>query len=314
MLSDAAFYLAGNGHEIHVVTSRLSYEGDKTFDSEETIRQVRVHRLWTTGFGRTNLAGRALDYLSFYVMVFIKLLMMLGREDVVVAKTDPPMVSVPVGWAARIKGAPSINWLQDLFPEVAEVLDVRFPGPLRWLLMALRDNSLLNAEQNVVIGDLMRTRLLKIGCHTDSVTTVPNWSDGDDIKPDNDGENLRDAWQLADKFVVGYSGNLGRAHEISTLVRAVEKLESDESLAFLLIGGGALMNKIRLECPDTITYEPYQPRERLASTLTLPDVHLTILRPEMEGLIVPSKFYGILAAGKPQIFIGAKGWRTGSCN
>jgi glycosyltransferase involved in cell wall biosynthesis len=113
---------------------------------------------------------------------------------------------------------------------------------------------------------------------------------------------------LEDKFVVGYSGNLGRAHEFDTILDAATQLRSEQNIAFLFIGGGAQRARVEEEGLsrglDNLVFQPYQPREILCESLGVPDVHLVSLRPELEGLIVPSKFYGILAAGKPTLFIG----------
>ena len=103
MLTDAAFFMADRGHPIHIVTSRLTYEGDDRLPASEIAHGVTVHRIWTTQFGRGNLIGRAFDYLSFHLSVFFVLLKLLQKGDTVIAKTDPPMVSVSVGWAAGLK-------------------------------------------------------------------------------------------------------------------------------------------------------------------------------------------------------------------
>jgi glycosyltransferase involved in cell wall biosynthesis len=109
---------------------------------------------------------------------------------------------------------------------------------------------------------------------------------------------------------VGYSGNLGRAHEIETLLGAIRQLSSDTSVVFLFIGGGALLGELKTRLGEpgmsNCLFQPYQSRQQLPLSLTLPDVHLVILKPELEGLIVPSKIYGVMSAGKPMLYIGDK--------
>jgi colanic acid biosynthesis glycosyl transferase WcaI len=310
LLSDAAFYLAGKGHEIHVVTSRLSYEGDARLDAREVVNGVQVHRLWTTSFGRGKMIGRAMDYVSFYFSVFFYLFQILESGDRVIAKTDPPLVSIPVGAAARLRGARLINWLQDLFPEVAVELGVQIPSVIVSMLTWLRNLSLLQADQNIVIGELMRNRVLKQGVYTENTAMVPNWADGTAVVPRTATNPLREEWQLGEKFVIGYSGNLGQAHEIETLLGAIRQLSSNPSVVFLFIGGGALLDELKIRLGEeglvNCLFQPYQPREQLHLSLTLPDVHLVILKPELEGLIVPSKIYGVMSAGKPMLYIGDK--------
>ena len=122
---------------------------------------------------------------------------------------------------------------------------------------------------------------------------------------------MRQAWGLSDRFVVGYSGNLGRAHEYETMLDAMVRLEAQDGgakVSWLLVGGGALYRRLKREVMQrgltSVRFEAYQPRDRLAESLSVADVHIVSLRPELEGLIVPSKFYGIAGVGRPTIFIG----------
>jgi colanic acid biosynthesis glycosyl transferase WcaI len=148
LLTDVTLFLAVRGHDVHVVTSRLFYDGTEKLMREEKVGGVHVHRIWTTSFGRTKLIGRAFDYLSFYSSVFFVVLKLLQEGDRVVVKTDPPLLSVPVGWAVRLKGAELYNWLQDLFAEVALALDDKIPRLVAVLLKWLRDDSLLSTKMN----------------------------------------------------------------------------------------------------------------------------------------------------------------------
>jgi colanic acid biosynthesis glycosyl transferase WcaI len=312
ILSDLAFSLARRGHDVQVITSRQRYDApDARLPAEEHVDGVAVHRVWTSRFGRTVLPGRAIDYLTFYLSTGLCLLRLVGVGDLVVAKTDPPLISVVAGWVVRLRGARLVNWLQDLFPEVAGALGMGLArGVLGAWLGRLRDRSLHRAAMNVAIGEGMRERLLGLGVDPARVAVVHNWSDDERIRPLAAASSpLRDDWGLAGKFVVGYSGNLGRAHEYQTLLTAADRLRGYDDIVFLFIGGGASMEGLRAEAGargvGNLRFRPYQPAERLAESLAVPDVHLVVLRPEMEGLIVPSKFYGIAAAGRPTIFVGS---------
>jgi len=309
MLSDAAFYLADKGQDVHVVTSRSTYEGGDRLTAKDIVSRVTIHRIWTSDFGRGSLVGRSVDYMTFYLGVFLALLRLLGRGDVVIAKTDPPLLSVPVAMVAKIKGATLVNWLQDLFPEVALELGVKVPSAVVSLLIRLRNWSLQRAKSNIVISDAMRDRILKQGIARDSVVVVHNWANGELVKPVVGNNPLRKSWGLSASFVLGYSGNLGRAHEVETLLGTIRAFGKDSTVTFLFIGGGVRMRelqaKVESEAMTNCLFKPYQPRKNLSLSLGIPDVHLSILKPEMEGLILPSKIYGIFAAGKPILYIGS---------
>ena len=348
MLSDLTFYFSGQGYSVWVITSRLRYDGPNAqLPAFEVCRDVEVHRVWTSRFGRHFLPGRAIDYLTFYLSASWRLLCLAQSGDVIIAKTDPPLISVVTHWVAHFRKARLVNWLQDLFPEVAIALGVKgFSGRIGDWLVKLRNDSLKKAQLNVVLGQCMRERLLEEGVNLRKIKIIHNWADGDTIKPLGAVDHhrtvfslsqelktisdyyssvsakevletswhgeisspLRTEWELDGKFVIGYSGNLGRAHEFDTLLRAMEHLNDEEEIQFLFIGGGAQMQALKDTAVDRhlnhLMFKPYQPREQLSESLGVPDLHLVVLRPELEGFIVPSKIYGILAAGKPTVFIG----------
>lgn len=324
ILTDLCFALAARGHELHVVTSRLRYDDPSaSLVGEESASGVRVHRVWTSRFGRGALAGRAIDYLTFYLSTLWRLVRLVDRSTILVAKTDPPMISVVAALAARATGARLVNWTQDLFPEVAVAVGMRAMRPaLARSLAALRDWSFACAALNVAIGARMREKLLARGLADSNVAVIHNWADGEAIVPqpgtgggtgarhdDVEANPLRREWGLEGKFVVGYSGNLGRVHEFTTVLDAARQLTYREDVVFLFIGGGHQLDTLKGEAGrrglTNVQFRPYQPRERLAQSLGACDTHLVTLRPEFEGLVLPSKFYGILAAGRPVLFVGA---------
>lgn len=274
--TDLAQHLASRGWSIGAITSRQRYDDAAArLPAREKLGRVEITRVWSTRFGRAGLAGRAMDYLTFYVSAFFA--MRRERNAIIVAMTDPPMLSVVAALASRRV----VNWVQDLFPEVAEALKIRLP-----LLRRLRDWSLHRAKANVVLGDLMAARV-------PNAVVIHNWADA--------GLHPIDSARSA--FTVGYSGNLGRAHEFATILGAMRRLEH---VRFAFTGGGAQLAALKESAPANAEFRPYVPREQLSASLSSVDAHLVSLRPELEGLIVPSKFYGILAVARPVIFIGAR--------
>jgi glycosyltransferase involved in cell wall biosynthesis len=274
------------------------------------VNGVTIYRVATATRGRSNLVGRALDYVSFHAAAGVELLKVLAKGDVVVAKTDPPLISLVVSRVAALRGALLVNWLQDLFPEVASVLTPGLiPTRLERLLIGARNRSLRRASMNVVLGDGMRDRLLSAGIDPARVQVVPNWADPASVVPlPTEASATRHRLGLEGRFVVGYSGNLGRAHEFDTLIGAARLLRTDRQFAFLITGAGAkadaLRNRAHAEGLDNFVFQGYQPVELLSDSLSAADVHFVSLLPALEGLIVPSKIYGILAAGRPAVFVG----------
>jgi glycosyltransferase involved in cell wall biosynthesis len=312
LLTDLCEHLAQAGHQVHVVTSRqLHGDAGARLQARETHMGVEVHRVRTTRFGRAKLAGRAFDYASFYAAATVRLLRLVRRGDVVIAKTDPPLISVAAAFVCRVKGARLVNWVQDLFPEVALQLGLRgLDGWAARIMTALRDRSLRVATVNIALGDRMAAKLRR---HSGAapVEVVHNWADGGAIRPCQGRDcALRAECGLGGRFVVGYSGNMGRAHEFDTILAACERLRDRDDVAFLFVGEGARRAHLEAQAARrdlrNIVFRPFQPRKRLAASLGAADAHLVTLRPGLEGLIVPSKFYGIAAAGRAVIFVGER--------
>lgn len=284
MLSDLSFHLAGRGWAVEVVTSRQRYEDSSArLPIRETIRGVNVRRVWSTRFGRRFLPGRAIDYATFYVSAFVALLRRATHATTIVALTDPPLISVVAALAAMLRRATLVNWTQDLFPEVAEALGM---SGLR-VLRRVRDWSLRRAKVNVALADSMADRL-------PNAVVIHNWADA----------ALHPVDIPHTRFVAGYSGNLGRAHDARTILGAARLLRDDD-VEIVITGGGAQVDFIRAESLPNVRFAGYAPREQLSESLSSADAHLVTLLPALEGLIVPSKFYGVLAVARPVLFVGA---------
>jgi glycosyltransferase involved in cell wall biosynthesis len=331
MLSDLAFALAQSGAQsggrsggaVTVIASRQLYDDPaRRLPARQRVNGVDVIRVATSRFGRRTLPGRALDYASFYASAARALWRLAGPGDIVIAKTDPPMLSALIHPLARARGARTVTWLQDIFPEVAARLRVGgAPARLAFAVLGrARNRSLGRADANVVLGERMAAHLAGLGVARGRIVTIPNWADGRAIAPVPPAANRWRAGQglapdPAAEFVVMYSGNLGRAHDIDTMLAAIALLgatpqpgRSGPRITWLFVGAGTglatLRRRLRPEHAAHVRFAPYQPRERLAETLSAADLHLVSLRPELEGLIVPSKLYGIAAAGRPTLFIG----------
>jgi hypothetical protein len=280
-------YLAEQGHEVHVVCSRQLYQDPKAkLPKTEVVRGVTVHRVWSTRFGRYNILGRIFDSLTFLLAVIVRLIAMTSKRDVVVAKTDPPMLGFCVYLAAVVRRFQLVHWLQDLFPEIAEVSVERRSlrivlAPVWWVLRGLRNLSLRRARLNVVIGESMGARLRANGVPAEKITVLTNWSPGDQVVPvPKEGNPLIAEWGLEGKFLVVYSGNMGRVHEFITTLMAATSLKADPRIRFVFIGGGPrlswLINETARRNLDNVVFRPYQP---LNASATASEALMFILPP-----------------------------------
>ena len=177
MVSSLAFALAGKGFPVRVVTSRSHYEsGGASLPSRENIRGVDVHRLRMSGFGRRNLAGRSADYATFHLLVGVWLLGNARRGDICVVCTDPPLLSGTAVLPLKLRGAQLVNWIMDLFPEVAMELGVMpKAGILARSTLALRDWSHRAANLTMCPIEAMTRYLVARTGGTGDIVTVRLW-------------------------------------------------------------------------------------------------------------------------------------------
>jgi len=318
ILTDIAEALGESDFEVTVFASRLSYDNKALYAKNEQINKVHVRRIWTTSFGRSTKVGRALDYISFYFSITLGLFAFLKKDDVLVAKTDPPMLSIPLSIVAGIRRAKLINWLQDIFPEVLLRLNgVQTDGFFTRGLTLIRNRSLSRSHMNVAIGSCMAKKISGFGLGSNRVTVIENFADDETITPTQDySPHLRHAWGIDNtSFVIGYSGNLGQAHDLETMIDVATSMNNRRDITFLFVGGGALHNKLKSAILDrslqNVLVRPYRPREALSESLGLPNLHWASLKPTLEGYIVPSKIYGVAAAGRPLIMIGDRAGEVG---
>jgi colanic acid biosynthesis glycosyl transferase WcaI len=305
LLADLAFGLAEQGWSVRVLTSRQLYDDPGAeLPRRERIHGVEVQRIGTTGFGRDRLTTRALDYLTFHLGVYRRLRSDPDPPHIIVAMTDPPLTATTVALATHRSATRLIQWVQDLLPEAAEAGGALRSGSLSaGFLRRLRDFGLRRCTTNVVVGDDMKEQLEGI---TSRLEVIHNW--GLDEAAASHGETLRDEYGLGDRFVIGYSGNFGRVHEFGTLLDAARELQGDDSIRFLLMGDGPRRPEVERFVTthqlSNVILLPYQRRSRLGAALATPDIHVVSLKSGFEGLVVPSKFYGVVAAGRPVLYIG----------
>jgi len=309
-LTDLVEALAARGHECHVLCAQGRYKpGAPRPPAFEVHNGVHIHRVPATSLGRKNTLFRMTDYLSFYARaLFVGLT--LPRFDVIVTLTTPPIIGLIGTLLRRLKGSQHVYWSMDLHPDASLALGrMSRTNPVVAGLAWLSDFVYRQADKVVVLGPYMADRIFAKRVRPDRVTTIPVWSRRDEIYPlPREGHPLRASLGFEGKFVAMYSGNLGLAHSTGEFLEAARRLRDRDDIVFLFVGDGPRMAEVRAaqaeEGLDNVRFLDYFPREQLHASLSLADVHLISMRAEMAGIVVPGKLYGVMASGRPALFVG----------
>lgn len=264
-----------------------------------------IYRAAGTTFGKGRFVGRFANYLSYFASSIIAGLR-VPPQDVVVALTDPPIVGLAGLAAARWSGAKFVFLCQDIFPEAANLLE-DFRSPLvNRILHQVNRFLVWKANRIVALGETMRKRLVEgKGADADKVFVVHNWADCERIVPGPKENPFSIQNGLNRSFVVMHSGNMGLSQNLEILIEAAAHLRSKPDIVVAIVGDGvkrpALENMVRSMGLDNVRFFPYQPKARLTDSFGTADVFIVSLKEGLAGVIVPSKLYGILAAGRPYV-------------
>lgn len=312
--ADLFEHLAASGHSVTVLCSRGRYDDpDGTaarLAKREVHKQVDIRRVQATGLGKTRMAGRVLDYLSFHLLIGLHTLTTGARYDMILTMTAPPLIGLYATAVKLFSRVKHVCWVMDLHPDCEFELGIfSRRSLLPRALDALNGLHFRRADHNITIGGDMKRRLLAKGVPDDRITEIPVWghAESENNAPLTDNP-LQRQFGLEGKFVVMYSGNAGLIHSFDEVCQAALTLRDDPDLVFLFVGGGkrtaevaAFKDKHQLQ---NIHMHGYVPREQLGFSLALGDVHLITMRPGTAGVALPSKIYGVMAAGRPVIYVG----------
>jgi glycosyltransferase involved in cell wall biosynthesis len=288
-------------YEITVVTGRV--RGLPQLPSRELRNGVEIVRVRSSAYDRARLSRRAVNYVT-YLARALRLGLALPRPDVVLCGTDPPVVGEVALAVARRHRAPLVVISEDVFPEIAVALHRLENRPLVTVLRLLVQSYLRRADRVVSIGEAMSRRLEEKGVAPERLRVIPNWADVSALRPQPKSNAWAEEHDLAGRFVVMHAGNVGHAQDLATLIRSTTFLR-DLDLRVVIIGTGArhaeLVGLAEVLEADQVRFLEFQPRERLPEALAAADVHVVGLARGLAGYVVPSRIYGILAAGRPVI-------------
>lgn len=296
LLTDLARELVREGHEVTAIAAQGGY----ALAADENAPAVRRIYVKSLPFGR-GVLGRVLSYASFYVTAAWKALTM-SRQDVVLTLTTPPLLSLLGNAVKFTRGSRHFIWEMDVYPDIAVALGTfRAGGMLDRAVGALADASRHYADGVIALGECMKTRLAGRGTDPAKIDVAENWADSRAIevlpRPGNPKQ-----------LVLLYSGNLGLAHDFDTIQGAMLRLRDDVRFQFIFAGRGArragVTAFVQTQHLHAVELREFVQRASLSESLAAGDIGLVTQCDEACGLVVPSKVYGLLAAGRPILFIG----------
>ena len=292
-------------HQVTVVAGRPSYDPDEYYSYEllrrDTRNGVMVERVGSTAYPRHRMKRRVSNYLSYLALAVPRAISL--RPDVVLAMTDPPFAGIAGAFIARLAGRPFVYNIRDLYPDMAIGGDIVRPGGwvARWERMHRR--ALKRAARVIVLGDDMRERILTKGVAPERVVVVRDGTSFPASMPapaDAVVQEIRGGFP----FVALHAGNLGFYGAWGTLLKAAEMLRN-ENAALVFVGDGA--NRAKLEASaagsPNVRFLPFRPVEQVPHVMMAGDVHIVTVKRGLEGVVVPSKLYSILAAGRPVLAV-----------
>jgi len=317
LLLDLCEDLVKAGYQVKVITGNPTEIYQKKIDipRRENYQGIEIVRLKNTALNKYNMAGRVINYLTFHLSIFFHIIFS-QRPDLVLVLSNPPFISFHGLILKIFKKCKVIYNVQDLFPDLAVELGKLRNKPFIFVLKALSKHIIRKMDKVIVVGEYMERKVKEEvlnDTEANHIVTIHNWADGEKLKVvgvvGEEDNYLKKEWGLEGKFVVLYSGNIGYLHEFDTIISAAENIQNKgyKDIVFVFIGEGIKKEYIRKKaeekCLNNILFFPYQPREMLTYSLGLADVSLVTLEKGFEGMVVPSKIYGILASGRPMIGI-----------
>jgi colanic acid biosynthesis glycosyl transferase WcaI len=302
-------------HGVTIVCGRPSYEPTErrawclwqTENASGSLQHsgAKIIRVGSTDYSRAQMGRRVLNYLTYVALSVPRAA--LVRCDVVLAMTDPPFEGIVAAFLALLKGKPFVYNIRDLYPDMAVGGSIVDAGLLTRVWERLHRWALRRATRVIVLGEDMRGRIVAKGVRADRIAVVRDGAEICEAGPGTavDAEVVR-AIRGDFKFVLLHAGNLGFYGAWETLIAAARMVEA-EGIGLVFVGDGAQRARIETAAGcKNVRFLPFFPANKIASVLAAPDAHIVTIKRGLEGVIVPSKMYGILAAGKAIVAVAPR--------
>jgi colanic acid biosynthesis glycosyl transferase WcaI len=292
-------------HRVTVLAGRPSYDPTEFYPwrplRSETHGNITIERVGSTAFPRFRMKRRVANYLSYLALAMPRALAI--HSDVVLAMTDPPIEGIAGALVAKLSGRPFVYNLRDMYPDMAIGGGIVRPGRWinRWEL--LHRWALRRASRVIVLGEDMRERILTKGVDAARIAIVRDSVPFPEVLPSTDHPVVREI-RGDFRFVLVHAGNLGFYGAWQTLIRGAKML-ADDGVGLVFIGDGAMRSQIEKAARDcrNVRFLPFRPASELPYVMAAADLHVVTVKRGLEGVVVPSKVYNILAAGRPLLVI-----------
>jgi colanic acid biosynthesis glycosyl transferase WcaI len=297
--------LARSGHKVTVLAGRPSYNPQEIHRHYLWRTQhdglVTIERVGSAAHSRHRMRGRILNYLSYITLATLRALQ--HRTDVVMAMTDPPIAGFAAAITARLKRLPFVYSIQDLHPDMALAAGMIAPGAITAFWEQLHCWVLRQADVILTLGTDMHSRIVAKGIHANRVQVIRLGSDLLPPLSETDNPVIRKI-RRGFAFTLVHAGNLGFYGAWNTLIQAARRLEC-RGVGLVFIGSGAAEEHVRALASGShnVRFLPFQPPEKLPHVMASGDLQIITVQKGMEGLVVPSKLYTILAAGRPLLVV-----------
>lgn len=271
----------------------------------EELNNVVIKRCWSTTHDPRKIWGRLLNFATTSLSIGWRSLFSIHRGDKVLVVTNPPILPFLIRWVCFLKGAKFVLLVHDVYPDVLVPLGLMQSSNSIYSMLSWANGKLYaSADRVVVLGRDMARLVVGKSKGLAQVSIIPNWGDVDVITPSPKADNtLLQKLDLTGKFVVHYSGNHGRTHDLLSMVGAAKMLEDERDIHFLLIGEGSgkaeVVSRAKILGLNNVIFLPYVDRAELNTSLNASDVSVVALKKGMAGISVPSRLYNLMAAGKP---------------
>ena len=278
---------------------------DASLSRSEWRNGVHIVRAAGSTLDPQRFVGRASNYISYFASAAVRGLA-IRKPDVVVALTDPPIIGLAALAAAARARAPFVFLCEDIFPEVAALLEDFHSDAVDAALARINRFLVRKATRIVALGDTMKRRLVDgKGADPSRVTVIHNWADCRSVAPGPRDNPFARQHGLVDRFVVLHAGNIGLSQDLEIVLHAAEQLRDRPDVVFVFVGDGAkkkdLQDMAARRDLRNVMFLPFQPREMMDQSYATADASLVSLKRGLAGVIVPSKVYNVLASGRPCI-------------